>query len=74
MHDTVRWFGFDALSDEKAYARLQMLIETPHDGEMVWRRVFEWAREPWTGIVADERKAVSVMPLDGLATDKASRI
>ncbi|KAI0393909.1 class I glutamine amidotransferase-like protein [Xylariaceae sp. FL0594] len=45
LHDTVRWYGFDALSDEKAWARLQMLIDTPHDGEMVWRRIFQWVRE-----------------------------
>ncbi|KAI0528014.1 class I glutamine amidotransferase-like protein [Xylaria bambusicola] len=46
LHDSMRWFGFDALSDEKAWAQLEMLINTPHDGEMVWRRIFEWVREP----------------------------
>ncbi|KAI1074474.1 class I glutamine amidotransferase-like protein [Whalleya microplaca] len=45
MHDSMRWFGFDAL-DEKAWARLQQLVDTEHDGEMVWRRIFEWVREP----------------------------
>ncbi|KAI0476866.1 class I glutamine amidotransferase-like protein [Xylaria cf. heliscus] len=51
LHDSVRWFGFDALSDEKAWAQLEMMINTPHDGEMVWRRIFEWVREsgPETG-------------------------
>ncbi|GAW22276.1 hypothetical protein ANO14919_118120 [Xylariales sp. No.14919] len=48
LHDSVRWFGFDALSNEKAFAHLEMLIHTPHDGEMVWRRIFEWVREPWS--------------------------
>ncbi|KAI1115125.1 class I glutamine amidotransferase-like protein [Nemania sp. NC0429] len=48
LHDSTRWFGFDALSDEKAWARLLMLMSLPHDGEMVWRRVFDWVREPPT--------------------------
>ncbi|KAK5636630.1 hypothetical protein RRF57_012342 [Xylaria bambusicola] len=46
LHDSMRWFGFDALSDEKAWAQLEMSIKTPHDGEMVWRRIFEWVQEP----------------------------
>ncbi|KAI0408602.1 class I glutamine amidotransferase-like protein [Xylaria palmicola] len=41
LHDSIRWFGFDAASDEKAWARLVSLIDAPHDGEMVWRRIFE---------------------------------
>ncbi|KAI1433396.1 class I glutamine amidotransferase-like protein [Xylaria sp. CBS 124048] len=47
LHDSTRWFGFDALSDEKAWAQLQELVSAPHDGEMVWRRIFEWVREPF---------------------------
>ncbi|KAI0199629.1 class I glutamine amidotransferase-like protein [Astrocystis sublimbata] len=46
LHDSVRWFGFDAVSDEKAWAQLELLINTPHDGEMVWRRILEWILEP----------------------------
>lgn len=45
MHDSLRWFGFDSM-DEKAWAKLQALIDMEHDGEMVWRRVLEWVREP----------------------------
>ncbi|KAI1815985.1 class I glutamine amidotransferase-like protein [Poronia punctata] len=45
LHDSVRWFGFDSLSDEKAWTRLQAMMDTPHDGEMVWRRVFQWVRD-----------------------------
>ncbi|KAH9992381.1 class I glutamine amidotransferase-like protein [Xylariaceae sp. FL0662B] len=45
MHDSMRWFGFDAL-DEKAWAKLQQTIDEGHDGEMVWRRIFKWVREP----------------------------
>lgn len=63
LHDTARWFGFDALSDEKAWARLMMLMSTPHDGEMVWRRVFEWVREPpriETGIATANQMAALV--------------
>lgn len=48
LHDSVRWFGFDALSDEKAYARLEALIDADHDGEIVWSRVLRWVREPVT--------------------------
>ncbi|KAI0910447.1 class I glutamine amidotransferase-like protein [Ustulina deusta] len=57
QHDSVRWFGFDAHSDEKAWARLEMLINTPHNGEMVWRRIFEWVREPWSETGITQQKA-----------------
>ncbi|KAF2966657.1 hypothetical protein GQX73_g6900 [Xylaria multiplex] len=56
LHDSVRWFGFDALSDEKAYAQLEMLVNTPHDGEMVWRRIFEWVQEPWSEAGSAQQK------------------
>lgn len=45
MHDSSRWFGFDSL-DEKLWAKLQEMIEMEHDGDMVWRRIMEWVREP----------------------------
>ncbi|CAJ2506259.1 Uu.00g003890.m01.CDS01 [Anthostomella pinea] len=45
MHDSMRWFGFDAV-DEKAWARLEQMIEMEHDGDMVWRRILDWVREP----------------------------
>ncbi|KAI1121571.1 class I glutamine amidotransferase-like protein [Nemania abortiva] len=70
LHDSVRWFGFDALSDEKAWAHLEMLINTPHDGEMVWRRIFEWVREPWTETGATQLKAV----LASAEAEKASKM
>jgi glucosinolate gamma-glutamyl hydrolase len=44
MHDSLRWFGFDAL-DEKAWAGLQEMIEMEHDGALVWRRIFQWVGE-----------------------------
>ncbi|KAJ2967930.1 hypothetical protein NUW58_g10333 [Xylaria curta] len=61
LHDSMRWFGFDALSDEKAWAHLEMLINTPHDGEMVWRRIIEWVHEagPETGI-AQQKAALAL--------------
>ncbi|RYP22257.1 hypothetical protein DL765_001771 [Monosporascus sp. GIB2] len=33
MHDSIRWFGFDAL-DAKSWTRLQNMINMEHDGEM----------------------------------------
>lgn len=45
MHDSLRWFGFDAV-DEKAWAKLQQLMDLEHDGEMVWRRILAWVEEP----------------------------
>ncbi|KAI3336637.1 class I glutamine amidotransferase-like protein [Xylariaceae sp. AK1471] len=74
LHDTARWFGFDALSDEKAWAHLQMLMDTPHDGEMVWRRVFQWVRESWTEMEVDERKVALAMVMDGPGAEKASKM
>jgi hypothetical protein len=74
MHDTARWFGFDALSDEKAWAQLQMLIDTPHDGEMVWRRIFEWVREPCTDMGVDEQKAALATASDNTEAEKASKM
>ncbi|KAJ8125921.1 hypothetical protein O1611_g7716 [Lasiodiplodia mahajangana] len=68
LHDSMRWFGFDALSDEKAWAHLEMLINTPHDGEMVWRRIFEWVQEPWTKTGAAQLKAVLAL------AEKASKM
>lgn len=46
MHDTARWYGFDSLSDEKAWARLEAMIMAEHDGPDVWRRVLQWVWEP----------------------------
>ncbi|KAJ3562166.1 hypothetical protein NPX13_g8666 [Xylaria arbuscula] len=68
LHDSMRWFGFDALSDEKAWAQLEMLINTPHDGEMVWRRVFEWVREPYSETGATQQKAALAL------AEKASKM
>ncbi|KAI0118698.1 class I glutamine amidotransferase-like protein [Nemania sp. FL0031] len=68
LHDSMRWFGFDALSDEKAWAHLEMLINTPHDGEMVWRRIFEWVREPWTEAGSTQLKSVLAL------AEKASKM
>ncbi|KAI0480496.1 class I glutamine amidotransferase-like protein [Xylariaceae sp. FL0804] len=45
MHDSLRWYGFDSL-DEKAWTRLGRLMDMEHDGEMVWRRILQWVREP----------------------------
>lgn len=45
MHDSLRWFGFDSL-DEKAWAKLEHLMDMEHDGEMVWRRILAWVKEP----------------------------
>lgn len=45
MHDSSRWFGFDSL-DEKLWAKLQAMIDMEHDGDIVWRRIMEWVREP----------------------------
>lgn len=68
LHDSMRWFGFDAVSDEKAWAQLEMLIQNPHDGEMVWRRIFEWAREPCTEAGHLEQKAALAL------AEKASKM
>ncbi|KAI1282349.1 class I glutamine amidotransferase-like protein [Xylaria sp. FL0933] len=68
LHDSARWFGFDAISDEKAWARLVMLMETPHDGEMVWRRVFEWVREPCSETGTAQQKAALAL------AEKASKM
>ncbi|KAI1771320.1 class I glutamine amidotransferase-like protein [Hypoxylon cercidicola] len=46
MHDSRRWFGFDAVQDEKAWARLEALIMMEHDGDAVWRRILDWVWEP----------------------------
>ncbi|KAI0874755.1 class I glutamine amidotransferase-like protein [Hypoxylon argillaceum] len=61
LHDSIRWYGFDALSDEKAWAHLEARINSPHDGEMVWRRIFQWVREPWTEMGAVQQKAALAM-------------
>lgn len=45
MHDSLRWFGFDSV-DEKSWAKLQQLMDLEHDGEMVWRRILAWVKEP----------------------------
>ncbi|KAI0128976.1 class I glutamine amidotransferase-like protein [Xylariales sp. AK1849] len=45
MHDSMRWFGYDAL-DEKAWAKLETQIEMEHEGGLIWDRIFEWVREP----------------------------
>lgn len=45
MHDSMRWFGFGEL-DEKAWAKLELQIEMEHEGPMIWKRVFDWVREP----------------------------
>jgi hypothetical protein len=74
MHDSARWFGFDALSDEKAWAHLGALINTPHDGEMVWRRVFEWVREPLTVLEVHQREAALAATLDSPGAEKASKM
>lgn len=55
MHDSLRWFGFDSV-DEKAWSQLRALIDMEHDGEMVWRRVLDWAREPEYSSVAQSHK------------------
>jgi len=73
LHDTMRWFGFDALSDEKAWAHLQMLMDTPHDGEMVWRRIFQWVREePGTELGFHHGKVA--LKGDSLGAEKASKM
>ncbi|KAI2630632.1 class I glutamine amidotransferase-like protein [Hypoxylon sp. NC1633] len=46
MHDSMRWYGFDAALDEKAWARLQELIFMEHDGPAVWSRILRWVGEP----------------------------
>ncbi|KAI2636422.1 class I glutamine amidotransferase-like protein [Hypomontagnella submonticulosa] len=54
MHDSTRWFGFDASLDEKAWTKLRELIFMEHDGPAVWKRILEWVQEPpvpGTGIV-----------------------
>lgn len=68
LHDSMRWFGFDAASDEKAWAQLEMLIQNPHDGEMVWRRIFEWVREPCAEAGHLEQKAALAL------AEKASKM
>jgi hypothetical protein len=52
MHDSTRWFGFDSV-DEKSWAKLQSQIDMAHEGEAIWKRIFEWVREP----------GVEIMPL-----------
>ncbi|KAI1804426.1 class I glutamine amidotransferase-like protein [Daldinia bambusicola] len=56
LHDSLRWFGFDARLDEKAWLRLCEAVETEHDGAAVWRRVFEWVREPPTRLGENENR------------------
>ncbi|KAJ8120740.1 hypothetical protein ONZ43_g2630 [Nemania bipapillata] len=68
LHDSIRWFGFDALSDEKAFASLEALINTPHDGEMVWRRIFQWIREPLAEMGTAQQNAVLAL------AEKASKM
>ncbi|KAI1467052.1 class I glutamine amidotransferase-like protein [Daldinia caldariorum] len=53
LHDSLRWFGFDARLDEKAWLRLCESVEMQHDGAAVWARVFEWLREPPTRLGPD---------------------
>lgn len=61
LHDSMRWFGFNAFSDEKVWARLEMLINTPHGRQMVWRRIFEWVREPSDTGAAQEQAALALV-------------
>ncbi|KAI2642670.1 class I glutamine amidotransferase-like protein [Xylaria nigripes] len=74
LHDSNRWFGFDAFSDEKAWARLESLINSPHDGEMVWRRIFEWVRESSMQKGGVQMKAVLGSALDSQGAEKSSKI
>ncbi|KAI1393817.1 class I glutamine amidotransferase-like protein [Hypoxylon trugodes] len=46
IHDSLRWFGFDEALDEKAWAKLQELMDMEHDGPAVWRRILDWVWEP----------------------------
>ncbi|KAI8964059.1 class I glutamine amidotransferase-like protein [Daldinia sp. FL1419] len=46
LHDSMRWFGFDASLDEKAWAKLQEMVNMEHDGPAVWNRILEWVKEP----------------------------
>ncbi|KAL7626409.1 hypothetical protein AAE478_003181 [Parahypoxylon ruwenzoriense] len=46
LHDSLRWFGFDAALDEKAWARLLYRLDAEDDGPAVWRRILQWVREP----------------------------
>ncbi|OTB20391.1 hypothetical protein K445DRAFT_312839 [Daldinia sp. EC12] len=46
LHDSMRWFGFDASLDEKAWIKLQEMVNMEHDGPAVWRRILEWLKEP----------------------------
>jgi glucosinolate gamma-glutamyl hydrolase len=45
MQDSSRWFGFSN-RDEQDWARLDATIQLKHEGEIIWRRILEWAREP----------------------------
>ncbi|KAI1826244.1 class I glutamine amidotransferase-like protein [Xylaria intraflava] len=74
LHDTARWFGFDASSDEKAWAQLQSLINTPHDGDMVWRRIFEWVREPHVEKGDAAQVAAVGLVLDSHGAENPSKI
>ncbi|KAI1866907.1 hypothetical protein JX265_007483 [Neoarthrinium moseri] len=48
MHDSMRWYGFDAL-DEKSWAKLDAQIESEHEGQIIWQRILEWVDEPVLG-------------------------
>lgn len=45
MHDSQRWYGFDS-SHEKDWAKLDASIDLDHEGDIIWARILEWAREP----------------------------
>lgn len=45
MHDTKRWFGFDA-SDEQAWRKLEAQIAIEHDGHAIWKQILQWVAEP----------------------------
>ena len=44
LHDSTRWFGLDP-DDEKGFLGIMQQIELEHDGDMIWARILEWAKE-----------------------------
>ena len=44
LNDAKRWYGID-VGDAALRERVQKRIELPHDGDVIWRRVVEWALE-----------------------------
>lgn len=64
MSDSSRWFGFSS-SDEKAWTKLKSQIEMEHEGPVIWKRIFNWVREPARGHPIEVHRQAALDVING---------